>query len=80
MGFLAYFRGFLAYFRGFYVVSNTYYKTPFGDKLILLANAHLGLDEFLWADGETIRIPFPFNESLNQYKDSIRKYNSWVIF
>lgn len=58
------------------VLANIYYKNQFGDKLILLANAHLGLDEFLWADGVTVRIPYPFNESLNQYKDSVRKYKS----
>jgi hypothetical protein len=56
------------------LISNDYYGHPFGDKLILLANADLGLDEFLWENGITIRIPFPYQQSLNQYIDNVNRY------
>lgn len=55
------------------VLSQKYYEHPFGGWLIMIANPEYG-DEFDIPDGTLIRIPFPYNDSKQQYQDAVQKY------
>lgn len=55
-------------------ISQDYYGTPFFDWLIMQKNIKNGMDEFEWAEGDTIIIPYPLNPSLDEY---IEKYRIW---
>ena len=52
-------------------VSQTYYGNPYHGFLILLANPQFGGMEFDIPDRAIIRVPFPFNETLEQYENSV---------
>lgn len=54
-------------------LSNFYYNSPEYKWLILLANPEYSL-EFEIPDKTELNIPFPLQESINQYKEEIRKY------
>jgi len=55
------------------VISNKYYGNPFHGWLIMLANPEYGM-EFDIPDNTIIRIPYPLNESLQQYIDQVKNY------
>ena len=54
-------------------ISNKYYGNPFLGWLILLANPEYGM-EFDIPDNTVIRIPYPLNDSLQQYIDQVNNY------
>lgn len=54
-------------------VSQTYYGNPYHGWLIMSANPNLGGLEFNIPDGTIIIIPFPFNDSLEQYQNEMLK-------
>ncbi len=56
-------------------LSNVYYGNPFHGYLIMLANPKFGGVEDAIPDGEVIRIPFPFRDTLQQYINEVEKYN-----
>lgn len=55
-------------------LSQTYYNNPYHGWLIMLANPQYGGVEEKIPNGEIIRIPFPFRESLQQYIASVEEY------
>jgi len=55
-------------------ISQTYYGNPHHGWLILLANPQFGGNEFEISDGEIIRIPFPFRDSIQQYIQQSERY------
>ena len=55
-------------------LSQDYYGNPFHGFLIMLANPKYGGVEDAIPDGEIIMIPYPFNDSLQQYINSVEKY------
>jgi len=56
------------------IVSNTYYGTPYYGWLILLANPKYSL-EFDISDGDTIRVPFPLINALQDYSEFVKNYD-----
>ena len=56
-------------------LSQDYYGNPFHGFLIMLANPKYGGAEDAIPDGEIIRIPFPFRDSLQQYISEVERYN-----
>ena len=56
------------------LVSYDYYGDPGYDWLILMANPELGNMEFEIPDGATLRIPFPLNQTLENYANQIERY------
>lgn len=54
--------------------SQQYYRNPYHGFLILLANPEFGGLEFNIPDNSIIRIPFPFNETLEQYQREVDLY------
>lgn len=58
----------------FDILSNKYYKDPNYGWLILLRNPELGGLEFNIKDNSPIKIPFPLETSLTDYKNEILKY------
>lgn len=54
-------------------LSNDYYGDPFHGFLIMSANPQFGGIEFLIPDGEVIRVPYPFNATVEQYLNEIEK-------
>lgn len=56
-------------------LSQKYYGNPYHGWLIMLANPNYGGLEFNIKDGDIIRIPYPFKDSLQQYIEEVRKYN-----
>lgn len=55
-------------------LSQDYYGNPYHGFLIALANPKYGGLEFLYRDGDVIRIPFPFNDALERYNQEVEKY------
>jgi|SRR5210317_1047737 hypothetical protein len=55
-------------------LSQEYYGNPFHGFLIMLANPKFGGVEDAIPDGEIIRIPYPFNDTLQQYISEVDKY------
>lgn len=55
-------------------VSNTYYGSPYYSWLILSANPEFGGLEFNIPDRTVIRIPYPFNASLEEYSSKVKKH------
>lgn len=55
-------------------LSQDYYGNPYHGWLIALANPKYGGLEFLYQDGDVIRIPFPFNSAIERYKQEVDKY------
>ena len=58
----------------FDILSNKYYKDPNYGWLILLRNPELGSLEFKISDNAPIKIPFPLESSLLDYKNEILNY------
>jgi hypothetical protein len=56
------------------VLSNDYYGDPNYGWLILQANPSAGSVEFRIKDGEVLRIPYPLDVTLVDYKTSISDY------
>ena len=56
-------------------LSSKWYNNPYHGFLIALANPQFGM-EFDIPDGEIIRIPFPFDATLKQYKEAVIKYKT----
>ena len=56
--------------------SQIYYDNPFYGWLILLANPQYGGVEENIPNNEIIRIPFPLNDSLQQYITEVDKYRT----
>lgn len=55
-------------------VSQQYYQTPFFGWLILAANPeHSGLENNIY-DGAMLKIPFPLETSLLDYKNAVENY------
>ena len=57
--------------------SQEYYDSPYYGWLILLANPRYGGVEENIPDGEIIRIPFPFKDSLQQYIRQVEQYETF---
>jgi len=55
-------------------LSLKYYGNPYHGFLIMLANLQYGDKEFDIPDGSIIRIPFPFDKTLEQYQSNISDY------
>ena len=55
-------------------ISQSYYGNPYHGFLIMLANPQYGGLEFDIPDGAVIRVPFPFNETLEQYEDAVEMH------
>jgi hypothetical protein len=60
-------------------LSQKYYNNPYHGWLIMLANPQYGGVEENIPDGEIIRIPFPFRDSIQQYIDETEKYINYYI-
>ena len=56
-------------------LSSDYYGNPNYGWLILQANPEYGSMEFEIPDGVTIRIPFPLEVAITEYKEGIDTYN-----
>ena len=56
------------------ILSNDYYNTPYYGWLIMLANQEYGGLEFMIPDNSTIRIPYPFKSSVNDYLSGVDDY------
>jgi hypothetical protein len=54
-------------------ISQEYYGSPFYGWMILMANPQFGGLEWQIPDGQIIRIPFPFAESIEQYMNELDK-------
>tara|TARA_R110000787_G_scaffold243727_4_gene349716 strand:+ start:267 stop:557 length:291 start_codon:yes stop_codon:yes gene_type:complete len=55
-------------------LSQKYYGNPFHGWLIMQANPTQGGLEFVIKDGEIIRIPFPFKDTLQEYEDAVNTH------
>lgn len=55
-------------------LSQKYYGNSLHGWLIMLANGEKGGLEFTIKDGDVIRIPFPFKETLQEYEDAVNRY------
>lgn len=55
------------------VLSQRYYNSPYYGWLIMLANPQYGGLEFNIPDRSVIRIPFPFQTSLEQYVNAVNQ-------
>jgi hypothetical protein len=58
-------------------LSHQYYDNSDYGWLILQANPQYGSLEFDIPDGVELRIPYPLDISINDYKESINKYNKY---
>jgi hypothetical protein len=56
------------------IISDDYYNSPNFGWLIMQANPEFGGLEFNIPDGAIINVPFPLNESLQQYEREIKRY------
>lgn len=56
------------------IISDDYYNSPNFGWLILQANPEYGGLEFDIPNGTVLTVPFPLNESLQQYEKEIKKY------
>lgn len=57
------------------VLSNQYYGDPNYGWLILQANPSVGSMEYAIPDETVLRIPYPLDVTLNDYKNGIDEYN-----
>lgn len=57
-------------------ISQRYYDNPFYGWLIMLANPKYGGVEENIPNNEIIRVPFPLNDSLQQYIGEVEKYKT----
>lgn len=57
------------------IISYNYYGDANYGWLIMQANPEYGSMEYEIPDGVTLRIPFPLNESIEDYRKSIETYN-----
>tara|TARA_R110001583_G_scaffold4356_7_gene25348 strand:+ start:10146 stop:10466 length:321 start_codon:yes stop_codon:yes gene_type:complete len=55
-------------------LSQKYYGNSLHGWLIMLANGDQGGLEFTINDGDVIRIPFPFKDTLQEYEDAVNRY------
>ena len=55
-------------------LSLKYYGNSFHGFLIMAANLQYGNREYDIPDGTVIRIPFPFKNAIEQYKNNINEY------
>ncbi len=60
----------------FDILSEKYYNNPYHGYLIMLANPQFGSEEFDIPDGETIRIPFPFESALDRYNAAVKLHKT----
>jgi hypothetical protein len=58
-----------------WILSNTYYGSPFYDYLILAANSRLGGHESEWGEGDSVLIPYPLNAALSEYMRYVEEDN-----
>jgi hypothetical protein len=56
-------------------LSQEFYNTPTFGWLIMTANPNAGTNEFELQDNFILRIPFPLNSSLQDYKRGVELYN-----
>ena len=56
------------------LISNEYYNDPNYGWLILQANPEYGSMEYRIPDRSTLRVPFPLDLTLAEYKDDINTY------
>lgn len=56
------------------LLSDKYYKNPNYGWLILLANPNISSLEFEIEDNTIIRIPYPLETTIKEYKDEVSKY------
>lgn len=61
------------------ILSNKHYKDPNYGWLILLANADKASLEFNLPDGKEIRIPFPLETAIANYKTEVLKYKKYYL-
>lgn len=54
-------------------ISQQYYGSPYYGWLILMANPQYGGLEWKIGDGEAIRVPLPFDDTLKEYRTKLRK-------
>ena len=57
------------------IISYNYYNDSNYGWLILQANPEYGSMEYNIPDGAMLRIPYPLNESIEDYRKSIEMYN-----
>lgn len=55
-------------------ISQDYYNNPYHGFLIMLANPEYGGLEWNIKDGDIIRVPFPFNATLEEYNAQVEKF------
>lgn len=55
-------------------ISSEEYGTPYFSSLILMANPEYGGLEQNIPNNALIRIPYPLNDTLNEYKTKVRRY------
>jgi len=60
-------------------LSQMYYNNPYHGFLIMLANPEYGGLEFDINDGDIIRIPFPFNETLEDYNNQVEIFKKLYV-
>ena len=53
-------------------ISSRYYGTPYGGWIILIKNGFFDENEI--EDNTQLRIPFPFNSSVQSYIDQVNRY------
>lgn len=56
------------------IISNRYYGNPTYGWLILMANPEYGSMEFEIPNNSTFRIPYPLNETLDEYSKKVDEY------
>lgn len=56
------------------LLSSQYYNDPNYDWLIMLANRQYGSMEFAIPEGSIIRIPYPLEQSLEDYYNKLSEY------
>lgn len=54
-------------------ISQDYYGHPYGSIMIELKNSSKGFDQFEWAIGEQIIIPFPWEDTIQQYREKVQQ-------
>ena len=58
------------------ILSYDYYKDSNYGWLIMQANPEYGSMEFEIPDKSVLRIPYPLNEAISDYENSIKEYNN----
>lgn len=56
------------------ILSNKYYGNPSYGWIILMANPQFSSMEFEIPNNETIRIPYPLDDTLSEYIQKVKKY------